>query len=121
MKTIIQNLNKVPFASVTGADHRIVDMRLIVIDERPYGTFANCMIVDADNGRTELVELVADQPLSKLKDAIEAGELNSFKLRGWESLHYPNLEDAADLFDISNDSLVADFKITQVPFEECAA
>ncbi|KAB0482507.1 hypothetical protein F7Q91_03600 [Vibrio chagasii] len=116
MKTIIQNLQKVPFASVTGAAQRIVDMRLIVIDERPYGTFANCMIVDSDNGRTELVELVADQPLAKLKDFIE-----SVKLRGWESLHYPNLEDAADLFDISNDSLVADFKITQVPFEEYAA
>jgi len=101
MKTIIQNMANVQFADITGTKIDNVDIRLMVIDDNPTGTFANCAIIHPETGMVGHCELVADKELAKFSDALRAQQsTEGIILRGWETFYFHSLEQVAGAMDV---------------------
>ncbi|MDA0146467.1 hypothetical protein OCT63_19765 [Vibrio sp. RW] len=122
MKTIIQNMASVQFADITGTKLETVDIRLMVIDDLPTGTFANCAIVHPETGMVGHCEVVANKALAKFSDALRAQQsTEDIILRGWETFYFHSLEQVAGAMDVQPHQLHDELSIRTMDPEEVIA
>lgn len=101
MKTIIQNMANVKLANITGTELETVDIRLMVIDDQPIGTFANCAIIHPKTGMVGHCEVVSDKGLANFSDALRTQQsTEGIILRCWETLYFHSLEQVAAAMDV---------------------
>lgn len=100
----------------------MVDIRLMVIDDLAYGTFANCALVHPETGMIGCCELVADKELEKLSAALRNNEsVKGITLRGWETVYFHSLEQVARAMDVHAHELHDSTSIRTMEPEEVQA